>query len=114
LLPNNQVRCVLINVSERISKTGKPVVAVKINGDVPLNQEELSNGASTFDEVLFDALKAGLNKEVQFSYKIDSSQKYINITDVFFVDGVEYVNGKPMIDSDPFDGPNPNDYVSRN
>jgi len=96
LIPPNRVTCVLINVAERTSKTGKPVVTVKFNGDIPLNQEELTNAASTFDTGLFDALKAGLNKEVQFTYKLDKDQRFVNITDVLWVDGQEFMDGKPV------------------
>lgn len=98
---NGLVTCVLLNVSERTSRTGKPIVAVKFNGDIPFSTGEFTNGASTFDTGLFDALKAGLNKEVEFSYRPDKEEKYINITDVFSVDGVEYVNGKPNADNSP-------------
>lgn len=98
LLPPDQVKCVLINVAERESKSGKPIVAVKFNGDIPLNQEELTNGASTFDTGLFDALKAGLNKEVHLRYRLDKEQRFANIVDVFSVDGTDYVNGEPVIE----------------
>jgi hypothetical protein len=61
------------------------------------------NFGSCFDTALFDALNAGIGKECQLKIGMAKNDKFINITDVLYVDGVPYDLGKPSasVHADP-------------
>jgi hypothetical protein len=53
------------------------------------------NFATCFDTALFEAIKGAVGKEVSFLLKYEKGEKFINITDVLSIEGVEYAKGKP-------------------
>lgn len=86
----DRVTCTVLNAHAGETLKGKiPYVKIKFNGDIPLNQEELSNGASTFHRSQFPHLLGAVGKEISFVYAVDKGQKYINIEELLSVGGVE-------------------------
>jgi hypothetical protein len=62
---------------------------------------ETFNFATCFDTNLFNALIAGVDKECVLKLKYEKGDKFLNITDVLSVAGVEYANGKPAVKENP-------------
>ena len=76
----------------------KPYLIIKVNGFLhpqcdPDNPN--INGIFCYDTKLFDAVKAGVGKQCQF--KIDLTGKFVKLIDVVYIDGREYVEGKPVV-----------------
>jgi hypothetical protein len=98
-MPDDLLTCVIRSVVKKETtpkKEGdkpKPYVVVVVNGYLKTSEGSVNN-AFCYDTALFDALLSGVNKECQI--KIDSKGKFIKVLDVFFVDGVEHVGGKPV------------------
>ena len=91
------LRCVVRGVAENHTKGDKsrPFLQVTFNGYL-----HTFNFATCFDAGLFDAVKECVGKVCTLKLRAwKEGDKFINIADVFEVDGVEYVNGKPSVDT---------------
>ena len=97
LLDGDLLTCVIRSVTEMKTKTkNTPYLKLIFNGYVACEGGS-NNYAFCYDFPLFDALKAADKKECQL--RLDTKTKFIKILDVFLVDGVEYINGKPSVDT---------------
>jgi ERF superfamily len=97
-MPGDLLTCVILATQEKktAGEKGKPYMSATFNGRL-----HGFNFATAWDTGLFDALKAGVNKECQLQLKpFKESDKFINIIDVLFVDGQEYVGGKPLAEAE--------------
>jgi hypothetical protein len=93
-MPDGVLTCIIQGVQEKktAGEKGKPYASATFNGRL-----HGYNFATAWDTGLFDALKAGVGKECQLQLKpFKEGDKFINVIDVLFVDGVEYVGGKPI------------------
>jgi hypothetical protein len=65
-----------------------------------LGEHNGTSEASCFDTKFFPALheSVGLECHFQIAEKDSNGRHYINIEDILYVDGVEYVEGKPAVD----------------
>lgn len=102
-LPDGVLVCKVRGVTEkhtdpRDGKTKpKPYLIVTVNGYLHPEGDPDNpniNGLFCYDTGLFDAIKSGVGKEVHL--KIDLTTKFAKALDVLEVDGVEYVDGKPV------------------
>jgi hypothetical protein len=95
-MPDDILNCIIKSATDGTS-TGaqkKPYLRCVLNG-----YYKTFNFATAWDTGLFDALKSGVGKEVQLKMKpLKDGDKFLNIQDVLFVDGVEFVGGKPTVD----------------
>ena len=105
-IPPNGLTAVIKSVKEIEALPAKPasgdVPAMKaIRGRMVVNFLGAHNGvseASCFDTKLWPALKesVGLECHFQIAEKDSNGKHYINIEDVMWVAGEEYVDGKPV------------------
>jgi hypothetical protein len=86
----------LIRVTEGTSAKGSPILILGLNGDLPLNEEEVTHKGFCYDQGLFEALRRALDMPVKLHYEVKlGANPYIRFSDVLSVDGVPYENGKP-------------------
>lgn len=98
-MPGDILNCVIKGVKELETKPGEKGTTRKYAEVIWNGYLNSFNHASAWDTGLFDALKAGVGKEVQLKLKpFKAGDKFLNIADVFYVDGVEYKDGLPLVD----------------
>ncbi len=105
-IPPNGLTAVIKGVKEIKGLAAKPA-----DGDIPavtgvrarlivtlLGQHNGVSEASCFDTKLWDALKGsvGLECHFQIAEKDSNGKHYLNIEDLIYVAGEEYVNGQPV------------------
>lgn len=91
-MPGDLLTCIIRSVTEKKTSgdKGKPYLSCVWNGYL-----HTFNFATSFDTGLFDALKAAVGKECQLQLKPHKEgDEFLNIIDVLFVDGHEFVGGK--------------------
>lgn len=98
LMPDGVLTCFIKGITAKETKEKKPYLVVTVNGYLKAAKDEQGgnvNHGFCYDTGLFDALKLGVTKECQL--KLDLSGKFVKITEVFYVDGQEFVEGKPVV-----------------
>ena len=102
ILAGTTLTCTPLTITEKkrtVPKTEEnpegiqPYIFVLFKGNVKTISE-----FSCFDTGLFEAIRAGLNRECQFKVEVKekSGKTYINVKDALWIDGEEYVDGKPL------------------
>jgi energy-coupling factor transporter ATP-binding protein EcfA2 len=88
--------CQPLSAARRVTTDGaeKKFVAVKLNGVC-----EGKNIAFCWESTLFDALDNCPNKKTQLQVQLKDG--FLDITDVDFIDGVEYREGQPYVEPAP-------------
>jgi hypothetical protein len=90
LVGTDRLTCVIRGITEKETPKKKKYLNVVFNG-----YHKTFNYGSCWDSALFEALRAGIGKECQLKIEMAKEDKFINIADVFYVDGVPYDLGKP-------------------
>ena len=101
-MPDNLLTCIVKAVWDKdakgkayVAKNGNAYRVVTLNGYLKVGDGS-NNFAYCYDSKLFAALQAGVGKEVQLKLKpLKDGDTFVHIADVFYVDGVEYVEGVP-------------------
>ena len=93
-IENDVLHCKIVGIQKKLmgpkTKTpGKEFLSVTFNGRLPNG----ANFASVFDTELYEALNAGLDKEVKL--KIAVKGAYVNIEDVLWIDGISPLPDNP-------------------
>jgi len=97
-MPPDRITCVIRSIQDKATTGAKAAkyVNVVFNG-----YHKTFNFGSCWDTKLFNALRAGVGKECQLKIGMAKDDKFINITDVLYVDGVPYDLGQPSGQQDP-------------
>ena len=95
-MPPDRLTCVIRSVVEKVSPKKTPYLNAIFNG-----YHQTFNFGSCWDKKLFNALRAGVGKECQLKIGMSDGNKFINITDVLYVDGVPYDLGEPSGQQEP-------------
>jgi ERF superfamily len=86
----------------------RPYLVVTVNGMLRPEKDEHKasvNHGFCYDTGLFDALTAGLDKECKL--QVDTKGKYVTVTDVLYIDGVEYKDGVVFVADEEEPTPEP-------
>jgi hypothetical protein len=90
----DRLTCILKSATDRETKVTDPTKKPRPYLNVTWNgRYQGFNGALCWHQSLFDAVKAGVGKEITVQLSLDS--KFLSIEDVLVVDGVKYWKGKP-------------------
>jgi len=97
-LPPDRLTCVIRSVQEKETAGAKKAKYLNVifNG-----YHKTFNFGSCWDTKQFNALRAGVGKECQLKIGMAKDDKFINIIDVLYVDGVPYDLGEPSGQQDP-------------
>jgi hypothetical protein len=99
LLADDMLQCVILGVTEKLSKKNTPYLSATFNGRV-----DGFNYAFCFHASLCDVLRSAVKKPITVRIAPKRSEdgrsiQYFTVEEVLWLDGVEYENGSPKLEA---------------